>query len=173
MYGIVKQSGGNIWFYSEPEHGTTFKVYLPRAEGVAVPPATPERTVALCTGAETILIVEDNAGLRALTRKLLEQSGYAVLDACNGDEALAICGREDEKIDLLLTDVVMPGMSGRVLVDRVASQRPKMKVLYTSGYTDDAMAHHGILEEGTAFLQKPYTREVLTQKVREVLDSGE
>lgn len=171
VYGIVKQSGGNIWVHSEPGHGTTFKVYLPRVEGATAPLAEAKPTVELPIATETVLIVEDNTGVRALARKILERSGYTVLDAANGAEALAICERHAGAIHLLLTDVVMPGMDGRALAARVARLRPEIMVLYTSGYTDNGIAQHGILDAGTAFLQKPYGLDVLTQKVREVLDA--
>ena len=171
VYGIVKQSNGSIWVYSEPGHGTTVKVYLPRVEGVAEPLVTARSSVQSPTGTETVLLVEDHAGLRALARKVLERYGYTVLEAPNGDEAIRICERHQGAVDLLLTDVVMPGMTGRALADRLAPVRTAMKVLYTSGYTDRSIVDRGVLIAGTAFLQKPYTPEVMAHKVRDVLDA--
>lgn len=171
VYGIVKQSSGSIWVYSEPGHGTTFKIYLPRVEGAAEPLVTARSSVRPLTGTETVLLVEDHDGLRTLARKVLERYGYTVLEAPDGDAALQICERHQGAIDLLLTDVVMPGMSGRALADRLSPLRPAMKRLYTSGYTDNAIVHHGVLAAGTAFLQKPYAPEALARKVRDVLDA--
>src|SRR3990172_1065470 len=173
VYGIVKQSGGSIWVYSELGQGTTFKVYLPRVEDVAGPLVTARSSVQPPTGTETILLVEDASGLRKLARKILERYGDTILGAPDGDEALRICERHQGTIHLLLTDVVMPGMSGRALADRLALLHPATKVLYTSGYTDNAIVHHhGALIAGTAFIQKPYTPEALARKVREVLDAS-
>ena len=172
VYGIVKQSRGSIWVYSELGRGTTFKIYLPRVEGVAEPLVTARSPVQPPTGTETVLLVEDHDGLRALARKVLGRSGYTVLEAPNGDDALRICERHQGAVHLLLTDVVMPGMSGPGLADRLAPLHPTMKVLYTSGYTDDAIVRRGVLAAGTAFLQKPYTIEALTHKVRDVLDAS-
>ena len=171
VYGIVKQSNGSIWVYTEAGHGTTFKIYFPRVEGIAELPAIARSSVSAPTGTETVLLVEDHDGLRALARRILERCGYIVLEAPNGDAALQICERHQGAIDLLLTDVVMPGMNGRALADRLSALRPGLKRLYTSGYTDNAIVHHGVLTAGTAFLQKPYTPEVLARKVRDVLDS--
>jgi PAS domain S-box-containing protein len=171
VYGIVKQSGGSIWVYSELGQGTAFKVYFPRVEGVAVPLVTAGSSVQSPAGTETILLVEDAGGLRKLARKILERYGYTILDAPNGDEALRICEQHQGTIHLLLADVVMPGMSGRALADRLALLHPATKVLYTSGYTDNAIVHHGVLTAGTAFLQKPYAPEALARKVRDVLDA--
>ena len=153
MYGIVKQSGGNIWVYSEPGQGTTFKIYLPRdlsaTTATAVkPPAVPRRA----TGTETILVVEDEEALRKVARRTLDAAGYTVLTAADGDEALLICAQHAGEIHLLLTDVVMPRMSGRVLAQELSKARPALKVLYMSGYTDNAIVHHGVLDAGTHFL---------------------
>ncbi len=172
VYGIVKQSGGNIRVDSKPGHGTTFTIYLPRVAEIAEPLAMASPPVGPPTGTETILVVEDTGGLRALARKILERYGYTVIDAPNGEEALRICERHEGTIHLLLTDVVMPGMSGRVLADLLAQLRSETKVLFTSGYTDDAIVHHGILRTGSAFLQKPYVLDSLARKVREVLDAS-
>ena len=169
VYGIVQQSGGFIWVYSEPGHGTTFKIYLPRvdapAEGVAVTAVAP-----VGRGTETVLLAEDAAAVRAVARQVLERQGYTVLEAPDGELALHLAQRHAGPIHLLLTDVVMPGMSGRQLADRLARLRPDTKVLYVSGYTDDAVVRHGVLEAGIAYLQKPFTIDSLARKVREVLD---
>jgi PAS domain S-box-containing protein len=171
VYGIVKQSGGFISVNSELEHGTTFRIYFPRVEDGAVPPVSDRSPVHPPTGTETILLAEDASGLRRLARKSLERYGYTVLEAPNGDDALEICERHHGPIHLLLTDVVMPGMSGRALADRVAVLYPATKVLYTSGHADDAIVQRGVLSAGTAFLQKPYAPEVLARRVRDVLDA--
>ncbi|HVH68614.1 MAG TPA: PAS domain S-box protein [Gemmatimonadales bacterium] len=171
VYGIVKQSGGYIWVYSEPGRGTTVKVYLPRVSGVAESPAAPVLAEAR-GGDETVLLVEDAAPVRTLARRSLEGRGYRVLDASDGPAALALSARHAGRIDLLVTDVVMPGMSGRELAERLAPQRPSMKVLYTSGYTDDTMVRQGVLTAGVAFLQKPFIPDTLARKVREVLDGS-
>lgn len=170
VYGIVKQNGGFIWVYSEPGQGTTFKIYFPlQVESAEAGSATD--VSAAPRGSETILLVEDSAGVRGAVRQILERLGYHVLEATNGKAAMDFAGRR-HRIDLLLTDVVMPEMSGRVLAEHYAAIRPETRVLYMSGYTDDAVVRHGILESGIAFLQKPFTAEALGCKVREVLDAG-
>ncbi|HUU12871.1 MAG TPA: ATP-binding protein, partial [Terriglobia bacterium] len=172
VYGIVKQSGGHIWLYSEPDQGTTFKIYLPtvpQAVSKAVE-AAPERR-SLRRGSETILLVEDEEGVRDLARRILELKGYKVITASNPTVAAQVFERHEGPIHLLLTDVVMPTMSGRQLAEHLALICPGLKVLYMSGYTDNAIVPHGILEGGTAFLQKPFTPDSLTHKVREVLDA--
>jgi PAS domain S-box-containing protein len=170
VYGIVKQSGGYIWVYSESGHGTTIKVYLPRVAGVADAPAPAPEPRPVRHGDETVLLVEDAAPVRTLARRSLEAHGYTVLDAPDGPSALEVAAGHAAAIDILVTDVVMPGMSGRELAERLAPLRPSMKVLYTSGYTDDAMVRQGVLSAGVAFLQKPFVPESLARKVREVLD---
>jgi two-component system cell cycle sensor histidine kinase/response regulator CckA len=170
VYGIVKQSGGNIRVYSESGMGTTFKIYLPRVEE---PLSEIERRMIegeLPRGSQTILVAEDEGEVRKLAGLILKNQGYKVLEASNGSEALLICERHKDSIDLLLTDVVMPGMSGRELANRLACFRQEMKVLYMSGYTGNAIGHHGILEEGIDYIQKPFTVHNLAVKVRKVLD---
>lgn len=172
MYGIVKQSGGNVWVYSEPGKGATFKIYLPReTKAASAAPGTGTKTIAVqLTGIETLLVVEDDVTLRKLIQEMLGTAGYTVLAASNGMEALEASGRHPGEIHLLLTDVVMPGMNGLALAARLSKIRPHTKVLYMSGYTDNAVVHHGILEENVAFIQKPFTTDNLRRKVREVLE---
>jgi PAS domain S-box-containing protein len=173
VYGIVKQSGGNIWVYSEPGQGTTFKIYLPVIEEGATDSFSATFVSSQpFQGSETVLLVEDEKAVRMLASTILRKSGYKVLEAANGEEALRIVhGQPPRSIQLMLTDVVMPGLSGRQLAGRVASLQPTTKILYMSGYTDNAIVHHGVLDPGTAYIEKPFTPETLASKVREVLDS--
>ncbi len=170
-YGIVKQSGGYIWVYSEPGLGTTFKIYLPRVEEAAETTASSAQRAAPLGGSETVLLVEDDDSVRTLAREILERAGYTLLEARDGGEALAIGERHAGRIALLLTDVVMPGKRGREVAQCLAAIRPETKVLYMSGYTDNAIGDHGLLDRGTAFLSKPFTPDTLMRKVREVLDA--
>ncbi|MBI5343577.1 MAG: PAS domain S-box protein [Deltaproteobacteria bacterium] len=171
VYGIVKQSGGYIWVYSEPGKGSTFKVYFPRVRGAADSKKEREKDP-LPSGRESVLVVEDEEVVRSLVRDILKESGYTVLTASDGDEALKI-GREHKgPIHLIVTDVVMPKMGGRQAAESLAPHLPGVKVLYMSGYTDDAIVHHGVLDPGIPFLQKPFTPESLLRKIREVLDNS-
>ena len=172
-YGIVKQAGGHVWVYSEPGRGTTFKVFLPRAVGEEDPAAAPESSdVASVVGSETVLVVEDEPVVRSLAVRALVDQGYRVLQAADGPSALATSRAYEAEVHLLVTDVVMPGMNGKELADRLAVERPGLRVLYVSGYTDHAVVRHGVLEEGIAFLSKPFDLRDLVRTVREVLDSG-
>jgi PAS domain S-box-containing protein len=172
VYGIVKQSGGYIWVYSEPGLGTTFKIYLPRVDQPAEVVGGDNRSARVQRGTETILLVEDDEQLRALTSAVLTHCGYNVLVARAPEEGLAICKSTSHDIRLLVTDVVMPRMNGRQLAEQAHGIRPRMRVLYISGYTNDAIAHYGVLDAGLWFLPKPYALSSLIAKVREVLDSA-
>ncbi|MBZ5534625.1 MAG: PAS domain S-box protein [Acidobacteriia bacterium] len=172
VYGIVKQSGGYIWVHSGVDKGSAFKVYLPRQEEGGKASQMKAEQATLLQGTETILLVEDEDGVRDLVRDILQMNGYTVLEAPAGEEALAHCKQYTGVIHLVLTDVVMPLMSGRELVEQVVPLKPGIKILYMSGYTDDTILHHGALGADMAFLQKPFTPETLARKVREVLDGG-
>ncbi|MEW6376940.1 MAG: PAS domain S-box protein [Thermodesulfobacteriota bacterium] len=170
VYGIVKQSGGSIWVYSEPVQGTTFKIYLPRVDELPEEIGKKEIKEEIPWGNETVLVVEDDEAVRKLAVKVLEKQGYNVLEASNGTDALEICEKQKGSIHMILTDVVMPEMNGRQLVERFRQVYPYFKVLYMSGYTDNTIVHHGVLEKGVNYIQKPFTPEALARKVREVLD---
>jgi nitrogen-specific signal transduction histidine kinase/CheY-like chemotaxis protein len=172
VYGIVKQSGGYIWVYSEPGRGSTFRVYFPRlVHGVASARSSPAEGLDLPRGWETVLVVEDDEGLRGLARRGLESSGYHLLEAGNPREAVEIAGEYARPIHLLLSDVVMPESEGAPLIERLTAVRPGLRVLYMSGYADETIVHHGVLKEGIPFLQKPFTLQALARKVRDVLDA--
>jgi PAS domain S-box-containing protein len=176
VYGIIKQSGGYIWVYSEVGKGTTFKIYLPRVASVGetavaqLPAAADSRAAE--PGTETILVVEDEANLRYLARQFLEKQGYRVIEAADGAVAMQIAVAHEGVIHLLLTDVIMPGMNGRELAQRISEIRPNVKVLYMSGYTENVVGHNGMLDAGVRLLQKPFNLRDLKSKVREVLDTG-
>jgi CheY-like chemotaxis protein len=169
VYGIVKQSGGYIWVYSEVGKGTTFKVYLPRVKD-AVQVSLPALAPTTRKGHETILLVEDEPAVRELTQMVLSERGYKVIEAQTPKDAERLAGNNGVEIHLLLTDVVMPGMSGRELAKRLTERYPNLRVLYMSGYTYNVIARDGTLEEGISFLQKPFTPQVLAERVREALD---
>jgi len=170
VFGIIKQSAGAINVYSEPGYGSKFKIYFPRCESAPVA-IQPDAAAPLSGGSETILLVDDAAPLRGLTRLLLESCGYTVLDSGDPADAIEIAARHNGALPLLITDVVMPGFSGPILAERLRAVRPEMKVLYTSGYADDEVAQHGLIGADRAFLEKPFGRDALIRKVREVLDS--
>jgi len=171
VYGIIKQSGGFIWVYSEVGHGTTFKLYLPRVEELAERASQPAQAPARAArGTETVLVVEDEAPVRSVARQVLERHGYTVLEAPSAEAALDLATRYSGTIHLLLTDVVMPGLNGRELASRLATLRPDARVIFMSGYTDDAVTRHGVLEPGSTYVQKPFTPDAIARKVREVLD---
>ncbi len=170
-YGIVKQAGGHIWAYSEPGRGATFKVYLPRVEGVAVE-VTPAEAVEPAGGDETVLLVEDDAHVRAIGARALRAQGFHVLEAVDGIDAMTVARAFNGTIHMLVTDVVMPRMGGKELAERLSAERPDMRILFASGYTRNAIVHQGVLQMGTSFLQKPYVPAILVARVREVLDEG-
>ena len=171
VYGVVKQSGGYVWVYSEAGRGTTFKIYLPRIEEESMP-ATRDRLPsekAAPRGSEVILLAEDEKGVRELAREYLETSGYTVLVAEDGRAAIELARMHSGQIHLLMTDVVMPGIGGPETAERIRALRPEIKILYMSGYTDQAIMHQGVLQEGAILLQKPFTLAALASKLREML----
>jgi two-component system, cell cycle sensor histidine kinase and response regulator CckA len=172
VYGVVTQSGGHIEVDSAPGRGTVFKIYLPQVEKPAVAQKPGAPTAKLQQGSETVLLVEDEDEVRAAVSESLQMRGYTVLKARHSKEAVMICRRHEGPIHLLLTDVVMPQMTGPELTQRVSLLRPEMKVLYVSGYTSEALNRRNMLEPGTAFLQKPFTPDALARQVRAVLDAS-
>jgi nitrogen-specific signal transduction histidine kinase/ActR/RegA family two-component response regulator len=173
VFGIVKQSGGDIWAYSEENIGTTFKIYLPCVEEkISMSADHPEIRPEMSVGRETILLVEDDGGIRELLRQMLPKLGYTLLEAGNGQEALQLVAHYPDPIHLLLTDVVMPGMSGKTLAEELFRTRRDLKTLFMSGYTDEAIAQHGVLDPGAIFIQKPFSPIALAAKIRSVLDNN-
>jgi CheY-like chemotaxis protein len=171
VYGIVKQWGGHLSIYSEPGLGSSFKVYLPQSARQQAATETNEALSVLPGGSETILVVEDDKAVRAMTTRILRTCGYSILDAGGGKLAINVAQQYEGQIDLLLTDVVMPQIGGKRLADRLSVLRPGIRILYISGYTDETVARHGVLRAETAFLQKPFAPRALAEKVRDVLDS--
>jgi CheY-like chemotaxis protein len=169
VYGIVKQSEGHISVYSEPGKGTTFRIYLPTVEAKSASPATVEPRPVL-HGSETVLLVEDEVALRELARGFLQSHGYTVLEAGDGSAAIQLINQHEGTVHLLLTDLIMPGMSGRELAETLTSSRPTLKVIYMSGYTHDLITQHGVLDNSTELVEKPFSVESLLAKVRTVLD---
>jgi CheY-like chemotaxis protein len=170
-YGIIKQNHGEIEVESQPGLGTSFSIYLPKVDEPVSPEVTREIQQRPQRGSETIMVVEDEDGVRKVVVEMLEQQGYHVLTANSGPAALELYTRTTDPVHLLITDVVMPRMSGRELADSLREVRPDLKVLFVSGYTDSAIVHHGVLDPGTHFLQKPFTPDVLAEKVRFVLEA--
>jgi PAS domain S-box-containing protein len=171
VYGVVQQSGGYIWLYTEPGHGTSFKIYLPRVDAVETEAAAEASLAGALDGSETVLVTEDEEAVRQIIEKALDAHGYRVLSARDGAEALERASVYAGQIDLLVTDVVMPDMNGRELARRLVETRPNLRTLYLSGYTDDATLHRGVLQQGVAFLQKPFSLRMLARKVREVIEA--
>jgi two-component system cell cycle sensor histidine kinase/response regulator CckA len=169
VYGMVKQSGGDIWVYSEPGQGSTFKLYFPRVAEPVSPGWSEEVEHPRQLAGETVMLVEDEAQVRDLEVRMLKQLGYTVLAAANGDEAMDVSHAHSGEIALLVTDVVMPNMSGKQVADAMRSRRPELKVLYLSGYTENTISHHGMLDSSVDFLTKPFSRETLSRKIREIL----
>jgi len=171
LFGAVKQAGGSIEVYSEIGKGTTFKIYLPRVEEQPIKLTKAKSALNIPRGSETVLLVEDEDSVRELARIVLTKLGYTVLPASNASEALLLAEDRSRRIDLLMTDVVMPGMNGRELAEKLLHLRPELKVLFSSGYTENVIAHHGVVDEHVAFIGKPYSVQALAAKIREVLTS--
>ena len=171
VYGIVRQSGGYIWVYSEPGQGTTFKIYLPLLQEIAPQPTSVPEPV-LSSGGETIVVVEDETSVRSVMKRVLESAGYRVLEAGGASEAIEVLTTHPGQISLVLTDVVMPGVGGPELARRIQQRTPHLPVLFTSGYTDSEIGRRGLLQPGAAFLQKPFTPAALVRAVRERLDQS-
>jgi CheY-like chemotaxis protein len=171
VYGIIKQSGGHVAVFSEPGRGSTFKVYLPHIDMAESNPMLGPAMSRMPRGSETIVLVDDDEGVRAVARRILQRVGYTVLSAPDGVEAIRLIGESGGDVHLLVTDVVMPGLGGRDLVTHVRETYPELRVLFVSGYTEEGIRRHGVLDTGSAFLEKPFTAERLAQKVREVLDT--
>ncbi len=172
VFGVVKQSGGGIYVYSEPGRGSTFKIYLPATAGARADAETDGGDPEEYRGSETIMVVEDDAGVRELVRLMLEANGYEVLAVEDASEATSVCAQDPSRVDLLLTDVVMPGVNGRALAERLGEISPGLRVLFMSGYSDEAVHRHGQITDNAAFLEKPFTERSLAHKVREVLDAA-
>jgi CheY-like chemotaxis protein len=172
VYGIARQNGGSVRIYSEVGRGTTVRLYLPRLVGTEAPSPAAPAAAAPERGSETILLVEDEGQLRELAQEILEELGYHVIAAASPGEAISVCEKHEGRIDLLMTDVVMPVMNGRELAQRIRALKPEAKVLFTSGYTADAIAHHGVLEPGVVFLEKPFSIGTVAHKVRAALAGG-
>jgi signal transduction histidine kinase len=170
VFGVVKQSGGGIYVYSEPGRGSTFKIYLPACADEGAEVESDGADAEARRGSETIMVVEDDAGVRELVRLMLEANGYEVLAVEDAAEAMSVCTENPERVDLLLTDVVMPGMNGRMLAERLGEISPRMRVLFMSGYSDEAVHRHGQITDNAAFLEKPFTERALARQVREILD---
>jgi CheY-like chemotaxis protein len=170
VYGIIRQSGGHIVVYSEPGRGTSFKIYLPRVDQPPPGPERPSGEHEVVGGSETVLVVEDDPGVREIATSMLARKGYHVLSAPEGAAAMAVARDYRGDIQLLVTDLVMPGMTGRAVAEALTAARPGIRVLFISGYTDDAVVRHQVLEAGAPYLQKPFTQRALAAKVREVLD---
>jgi two-component system, cell cycle sensor histidine kinase and response regulator CckA len=172
VYGIVKQSGGEVTVASTPGEGSSFRIFLPAVDRAAAAGVNGDPPTERKPGTETVLLVEDEAGLRKLIQGILVSRGYTVLQAADAGEALDVCERHTGPIHLFLTDIIMPGMSGQDLATLVAQKRPRLKVLYMSGHSDHAILDHGEIESGAAFLRKPFTPEILLSKIRQVLDAA-
>jgi two-component system cell cycle sensor histidine kinase/response regulator CckA len=169
VYGMVKQSGGDIWVYSEPGQGTTFKLYFPRVAEPVSPGSIQEPSHQGRSQGETVILVEDEAQVRDLTARMIKRLGYTVLTAANGEEALALSQTHPGKISLLVTDVVMPFKSGKQVADALLATRPDLRVLYLSGYTENTVVNYGVLDSSVDFLAKPFSREALARKIRDIL----